>query len=71
MLKELCNANTRAGRGSSGIGKKILRPKPCEQRFQNVSISKSVVYARRKNFQIFGPIFHVTSKSIIPDSLFH
>lgn len=54
MLRVLCNANTRAGRSSRGIGKKVLGIKLFEQRFQNVPITKSVVYARRKNFQFFG-----------------
>lgn len=70
MLRELCNANTRAERSSGGIGKKVLEPKPYEQIFQNVLISKSVVYARRENFQFFDTIFHFPSKSIFPDSLF-
>lgn len=61
------------GRGSRGFGKMVnlCSPKPCEQRLQNVPITKSVVYARRKNFHVFGKIFHVPSKSICPDSLFH
>lgn len=61
----------RAGKSSRGTGKKVLQPKQFEQRFQNVPITESVVYARRKNFQFFGTIFHVHSKSIFPDSLFH
>lgn len=79
MLKDLCSSNTRAGRGQRSTEKRKIKayfktsktdvltlgPKPWEWRIQNVPITKSVIYARRKNFYFFGTkISWVPSKPI-------